>query len=157
MTIFGEGLVENLSENSSLRNPNNPMFKVLDGTIGEWLTSFDDLELWNQFFLTDATGKYLDLHGSQYDIKRKLDEDDDHYRTRIVLGGLGYLTIPYLLSSFDLGVYTGVSDFSLDDNTLVSDNPFINTGNVLVECTSDVKQILESKFVLGGSVDWLIR
>ena len=44
-----------------------------------------------------------------------------------------------------------------DDNTLVSDNPFINTGSILVECSSDVKQILESKFPVGGSVDWLIR
>lgn len=157
MTVFGDGLVENLPEASVLRNPNNPMFKVLDGTLGEWLTSFDNKEFWSQFFINEATGKYLDLHGKQYNIKRRLDENDDHYRTRVILGGLGYLTIPYLLASFDLMVYTGVVDFSLDDNTLVSDNPFINTGSILVECSSDVKQILESKFPVGGSVDWLIR
>ena len=157
MTIFGEGIVENLPENSILRNPNHVMFKVLDGTLGEWLTSFDNLDLWSQFFITDATGKYLDLHGNQYGIKRRLNENDNHYRTRIILGGLGYLTIPYLLSSFDLMVYAGVDDFDPEDNMLTSDNPLVNTGSIIVECSSDVKEILESKFPIGGGVEWLIR
>ena len=69
MSFYGTGIIERLPVNSQLQNPNNQMHIIIQNTIGELLDNFE-ID-YDQFFLQDATGKYLDLHGKQYGIGRK--------------------------------------------------------------------------------------
>ena len=78
--MFTDGILEriNLKENIS-----SDGFKVIDGTIGEYLEHFNNHAL--DLFLYHATGKFLDLHGLEYGVIRNVDESDVSYRNRIIL------------------------------------------------------------------------
>ncbi len=155
MSRFGEEIINRLHIDCSLHNPSNPARKVIDNTIGEWLTNFDDFDLFSQVFVNDATGKYLDLIGRDYNIKRRLDESDDDYRQRIILESLGHLTVNYLLEVYNLELYTYVPSFSVEDNTLTSDNPYINSNGFMTVASDEIKAVLEKKFVIGEGLHWL--
>ena len=79
--MFIEGIIQRLN-NPELKKSDNDGRIVLDGTIGEYLENYNNHFL--DLFLKHATGKYLDLHGLEYNIIRKEDESDISYRNRII-------------------------------------------------------------------------
>ena len=155
MSVFGEGLIERLHEHSVLRNPAHPMHKIINNGIGGWLDNYDANYLGEQVFLESATGKWLDLHGKEYGVPRRLDEDDETYRNRIVYEALEHLTVNYLMDVYGLNLYTLIEDFDVEDNTLASDNPYLGSDGFMSIADSTVKNILEKKFVINGGVIWL--
>ena len=152
MSVFMEMLVELLPLGSALQKEDNELRKVLDRSVGEFM---DSLELpFDELFLTSATGGWLDAHGKDYGVTRRLDEDDESYRERIVFEKLEYLTVGNLIGIYGLELFAFVSDFDPVDNMLTSDNPYLSSRymGVADETTRD---ILDKKFVLGAEVTWL--
>ena len=152
MSVFMEMLVELLPLGSALQKEDNELRKVLDRSVGEFM---DSLELpFDELFLTSATGGWLDAHGKDYGVPRRLDEDDESYRERIVFEKLEYLTVGNLIGIYGLELFAFVSDFDPVDNMLTSDNPYLSSRymGVADETTRD---ILDKKFVLGAEVTWL--
>ena len=116
MSFYGTGIIERLPVNSQLQNPNNPMHIIIQNTIGELLDNFE-ID-YDQFFLQDATGKYLDLHGKQYGIGRKNNESDEEYRNRIILGAYEYATVKVLTEIYGVEFYANVDNFENNTNLL---------------------------------------
>lgn len=152
---FGEGIISRLHEDCSLRDAGNPVRDVIVNTAGAWLDNHDTAGLLNGVFLQSATCKYLDLHGKDLGIKRKLDEDDEHYRKRLVYQTLGCLTVDYLVNVYDLVLYVFVEDFDATSNMLTSDNPYINTEGFMAVADEETQGILEKTFVLDSGLTWL--
>lgn len=152
MTIFTEMFTGLLPTNSNLQNINNPLRKVLDKSIGEY---FDSIEpIYEQLFLTDATGSWLDVHGRDYGIARKLDEDDDSYRERIIYEKLDHLTVSLLNTVYNMELYAFVSGFNPAENYLTSDNPYIASKYMSI-ANKSTRDILSSKFILDSGIVWL--
>lgn len=156
MSDFMNALVDLLPEHNKLKDVRNPLRKVLDLTVGEWFDNRDVQDFYEQLFLQSATGVWLDLHGRDYGVVRQLGESDEDYRTRIVQEKLEYLTPEYLDSVFDLVLYVYVQDFDASENTLTSDNPYIDSYGYMSEMNDTVFDILNRKFVLDSSVYRLI-
>ena len=155
MSDFGEEILYNLGVNSSLNKPDNPMGRLIDNTIGEWLTRKNEEPFFEQFFLQEATGKYLDLHGKDYNVKRRLDESDEDYRKRIIYTVLGQLTVSYLVEVYDVILYRDVTDFDVTENTLTSDNPYLGGDGFMGIADETTKAILNKKFIMGTKFRWL--
>ena len=155
MSDFGEEIINRLPRRSSLHNKKHPMRKIIDGTIGEWLQNQEETDWFSQFFLTEATGKYLDVHGKNYGLLRKIDESDEEYRQRIIYESLGHLTVDFLRDVYCVDLYSYVDDFNVNMNTLVSDNPHLSSQGYLADADATVKHILNKKFVIGSEVTWL--
>lgn len=155
MSSFGEEIINRINSNSGLTNPNNPAYNVINNTIGEWLDHFDLLSLYDGVFLQSAKGGYLNLFGHDYNILRELDEDDEHYRKRIIYETLGHLTVNYLVDIYNLILYVYVEDFDASDNMLTSDNPYLSEYGFMAVADDDVKNILNKKFVIGSGLTWL--
>ena len=115
-----DGLLELLPIASALQQSDNPLRIVLDRTVGEWLDEFE--QPFEQLFLTSATGGWLDAHGRDYGVPRKIDEDDEHYRQRIIYEKLDHLTPSLLSDVYGVRLFTYRVDFDVKSNTLVSDN-----------------------------------
>lgn len=156
MTENGERILDSIPETSSLSNPNNPMYKIIDYAVGGYLDDFEDKDLDSQLFLNTATGKYLDLHGQDYNIRRKLNESDDDYRQRIIYESLGQITIDFLVNVYNVELYSYVQDFNLNNNTLVSDNPYLSREGYLAIVDEETKEILDKKFILDTDIEWLV-
>ena len=154
MSLFGVEIIDRLHENCSLRDESNPMRRVIDDTIGEWLSRFDEKPFFDMFFLDSASDGYLDKWGVEYNVPRRPGESDDDYRQRLIYETLGYLTIPYLRSVYGLVVYSYSEDFDVSDNTLVSDNPVLS-GLKMTSASSDVQSILSKKFVIGSDLSFI--
>lgn len=153
MSDFVDMLVEMLPMHSELQKEDNPFRKVLDRTVGAYM---DDFEIpYEQIFLTSATGGWLDAHGKDYGIPRKIDETDEHYRERIIYEKLDHLTPQLLKDMYNVELFTYRNDFDVTDNTLVSDNPYINNGGFLGLVDSDTADILDKKFILDLGVTWI--
>ena len=155
MSFFGDGILARLPADCGLRQNGNAMGKLIDNGVGGWLDAFDEQDFFNEAFLTDASEGYLDLWGGQYGVRRRTGESDDDYRQRIILESLGHLTVNYLLEVYDLELYTYVPSFSVEDNTLTSDNPYINSNGFMTVASDEIKAVLEKKFVIGGELEWL--
>ena len=155
MSDFGDAIISRLPKHSVLHNTNHPMNRIIHNTVGEWLQNFYDADWFSQFFLNTATGKWLDLHGKQYNIIRRIDENDDSFRKRIVYEVLGILTLQYLTEVYGVELYTNVEEFDPADNTLVSDNPYLNTNGFMVITDDATKEVLKSKFVLDTKIRFL--
>lgn len=155
MSEFGEAIIQRVN-NPELQKPGNPMNQIINHTVGEWLQDFDDKDFMEQFFLQESTGPYLDLHGRDYGIIRKIDESDEDYRARIIYESMGHLTIEFLKSVYGVKLYTLVDNFDATANTLVSDNPYLASCYGFMGTADDtVKNILNKKFVLGEEITWL--
>ena len=153
MSDFVDMLVEMLPMHSELQKEDNPFRKVLDRTVGAYM---DDFEIpYEQIFLTSATGGWLDAHGKDYGIPRKIDETDEHYRERIIYEKLDHLTPQLLKDMYNVELFTYRNDFDVTENTLVSDNPYINNGGFLGLTDSDTTDILDKKFILDLGVNWI--
>ena len=160
MSIYGEAIISRLPLHSVLHDTSHPMNQIIQNTIGEWLDHYDVVEWFHQFFVTDATGAYLDLHGKQYGVKRKIDESDEDYRQRIVYAILKHLTVNYLIDVYDVQLYTRPSDTFVSGSTLVSDNPYILndtsiTGFLGVAPDESTENTLNKKFVIEDVITWL--
>ena len=110
-----------------------------------FLLNYSKLD-YNQFFLQDATGKYLDLHGKQYGIGRKNNESDEEYRNRIILGAYEYATVKVLTEIYGVEFYANVDNFENNDNLLCSDNPYL-TDELMGFVSEEVYNILDEKFI----------
>ena len=152
---YGEGIINRLHPNSPLRQEGNPARSLIMKTIGAWLDNYDVTELYDGNFLDTATGRWLDLHGRDLGVPRNLDEGDDDYRTRLIYASIGNLSIDYFMNVFDLPLYSFRDDFDVRENTLVSDNPFLNVGGYLSVADESVINILDNKFLLGSSITWI--
>ena len=138
-----------------LPNLSDDMKTLLDYTVGEWLQRKFDEPFFEQFFIQEATGPYLDLHGRDYGVKRKIDESDKDYRQRIVYETLGRLTVDYLQNVYGIELYVNIPDFDEDDNTLTSDNLYFASDGFMGYADSTVQEILDKKFILDGGITWL--
>lgn len=156
MSDFMNALVDLLPEHNKLKDVRNPLRKVLDLTVGEWFDNRDVQDFYEQLFLQSATGAWLDLHGRDYGVVRQLGESDEDYRIRIVQEKLEYLTPEYLDSVFDLVLYVYVEGFDASENTLTSDNPYIDNYGYMSEMNDTVFDILNRKFVLDSSVHRIV-
>ena len=153
MSDIGEDIIGRLSRTSKLKLDSD-MGRIIDYTIGEWLQRENDEPFFEQFFLQEATGSYLDLHGKEYGVFRKINESDDDYRKRIIYSSSSYLTINYLKIVYDVEIYSYVASFNVSNNTLVSDNPYY-TGKFMGFATENIKNVLNKKFVFGGEIIWV--
>src|SRR5574344_2363769 len=131
MSFHGTGIIERLPVNSQ-------------NTIGELLDNFE-ID-YDQFFLQDATGKYLDLHDKQYGIGRKINESDEEYRNRIILGAYEYATVKVLTEIYGVKFYANVDNFENNTNLLCSDNPYL-TDELMGFISEEVYNILDEKFI----------
>lgn len=153
--MFGEAIIDRLHPDCSLRDESNPVRSVLLGTVGAILDDFDLYDSMEAPYLQNATGVYLDLHGKDLGVRRKYQESDDDYRKRLFYEVLGVLTVAYLLNVYELTLYSKVSSFSLTGMKLTSDNPYINDSGFMAVASDEVQSILESKFVIGGGIEWI--
>ena len=154
MSLYGEGIIERLHDKSILHNTGNPMHRIIDDGVGGWLDSFDEDPLSEEVFLESSTGKWLDLHGKDFGVNRITGEDDDSYRERIVYEGLGRLTSNRLAGVYGLTLYCLVEDFSIGDNVLVSDNPYLCSKHMCFADTG-LQGLLDKKFVLGQGLTYI--
>ena len=153
MSVSMDMIVELLPLSSKLQREDNPLRIVLDRTVGEWLDNFE--QPFEQLFLTSATGGWLDAWGKDYGVPRRIDESDDDYRQRIVYEKLDHLTPSLLSDVYNVKLFTYRENFDVTDNTLVSDNPYIDNGGYLGLADQDTMDILDKKFILDSGVTWI--
>lgn len=169
MSDYGEGIIDRLNENSPLRNTDNPMNKIINNTIGAFLDEYDDNAIFEQIFINEAKEGYLDILGETMGVYRKIGENDDIYRNRIIYESVGHLTSKYLNDIFGFDLYVDVYGFANITNTyplnfnntkLTSDNPYINSDDgyfLIIENIGDNRYItINEKAVLGGKIKWVI-
>lgn len=152
MSTFVDMLVEMLPLHSAIQREGNPLRRVLDKSVGEWMDGFE--QPYDELFLSTASGGWLDAHGRDYGVPRKLDEDDESYRERIVYEKLDHLTVGLLYTVYGLDLFVFVEDFDPLENTLTSDNPHISNKYMSI-ADEDLQSILNGKFVLEGEVTWI--
>ena len=153
MSVSMDMIVEMLPLSSKLQQADNPLRIVLDRTVGEWLDNFS--QPFDELFLMSATGGWLDAWGKDYGVPRRLDEDDESYRQRIVYEKLDHLTPSLLADVYNVRLFSYRNDFDVTDNTLVSDNPYIDNGGYLGLADQDTMDILDKKFILDSGVTWI--
>ena len=152
MSTFVDMLCDMLPLHSAIQSEGNPLRKVLDKSVGEWMDGFE--QPYDELFLSTASGGWLDAHGKDYGVPRRLDEDDESYRERIVYEKLDHLTVGLLYTVYGLDLFVFVEDFDPLENTLTSDNPHISNKYMSI-ADEDLQSILNGKFVLEGEVTWI--
>lgn len=154
MSEYGEEILDRLPEYSSLKSPNNIARKVIMNTVGEWLDNFNDN--FENLFLNESEGEYIDCHGREYGVYRKLGESDEDYKKRIIYQILGHLTVDYLINIYNVDLYVNIPNYNPNNNELTSDNHYITSENGFMASADEItKAILNKKFVLGSGVRWL--
>ena len=152
MSTFVDMLCDMLPLHSAIQKSDNPLRRVLDKSVGEWMDGFE--QPYDELFLSTASGGWLDAHGRDYGVPRKLDETDEDYRERIVYEKLDHLTVGLLYTVYGLDLFVFVEDFDPLENTLTSDNPHISNKYMSI-ADEDLQSILNGKFVLEGEVTWI--
>lgn len=152
--MIGEAIISRLPPTTNLHKTDNPVRKIIINSVGQWLDEYDVQNWLNQFFLNEASGKYLDLHGKEYNVLRRINESDEDYRKRIVYETLGQLTIDYLKTVFNAEIYTYTTGYDETD-TLLSDNEYINGKGFFIKVDEDIQRVLDRKIVLGSEITWL--
>lgn len=154
MSDFFEMMLDILPLHSNLQKTDNPLRTVLDRSLGEYMDNISTERVFNGLFLNTAEGGWLDAHGRDYGVVRKLDESDEDYRNRIVFEKLEYLTARNLIDIYGLTLYVFVEDFNVAENCLTSDNPYISNKYMSV-ADSEMQTILNKKFIVGDAITWL--
>ena len=154
MSDFVDALVDLLPEHNSLKSKRNPLRQVLDKSIGEWFDNHSVQTFYDNLFLQSATGGWLDLHGRDYGVYRRIGESDEDYRRRIVFEKWDYLTTELLLTVYGVGLFSYREDFDVGANTLVSDNVYLSDKFIGVS-DNDTISILDKKYVLDTGVTWV--
>ena len=57
---------------------------------------------------------------------------------------------------YNVELYSYVPDFNLNNNTLVSDNPYLSREGYLAIVDEGTKEILDKKFILDTDIEWLV-
>ena len=154
MSDFLPMMLDMLPVHSALQKSDNPLRVVLDRSLGEYMDSVDSETVFDGLFLQSASGGWLDAHGRDYGVSRKLGESDEDYRNRIVFEKLEYLTASNLQSIYDLTLYAYVSMFDATENTLTSDNPYVSSRFMSI-ADDELQSILNNKFVLNNAISWI--
>ena len=144
--MYIESILER-TNNTELQKENNPARIVLDGTLGEYLENYNNHVY--DLFLTRATGKYLDLHASLYNIYRHEGEDDASLRQRVLTEeSIVQSTTDFL--SLDVVLWVYFTDI-LGKDVLSSRNPYLreeHTGDYVFMATGDDTDYIKGKFLL---------
>ena len=146
-------ITEFLPSNCQATDDDNPFKQFLDNTIGYFLDVVDEQtdELNTSMFVQESVGKFLDLHGVDYNLKRLPNESDEDYRNRLLLDSLDRFTFEWLYELFDLQLLTYNDDY--EDNMLLSDNHYLNN-QYFIDCTDEIWNVINRKFVV---LDRLVR
>ena len=152
MSAFVDMLIDMLPVHSELQKKDNPFRKVLNNTVGAYMDQEEDL--FSQLFVDSATGGWLDAHGRDYNVPRKLGESDEDYRERIIFEKLEYLTTHNLQEIYNIELYNFRSLFNPENNDLTSDNPYL-TNEYIGVADEETQKILNKKFILKGGIIWL--
>lgn len=152
MSDFVDMLVDMLPLHSELQKTGNQVRQVLDNSVGEYMDA--ETDIFDQLFLTSASGSWLDVHGRDYGVFRRDGETDESYRERIVFEKLEYLTARNLQEIYGLTLYCYVASFDPSDNDLTSDNPYA-CKEYMCYAEDDLQAVLERKFILGTGLTFL--
>ena len=125
---------------------NTPFEDLINNTIGYFfeLIEEDNLEMTDGCFIQTAEGKYLDLYGKDYNLKRFEGESDDDYRTRLMIAPLEEFTINTLYTLYDVQLLTYNEDYN--DLMLLSDNHLLNN-KYLVDISDELWNDISKKFI----------
>ena len=145
MSDFIKLFCDFLPVKSNIREENNELRNVLDKSLGEFMDNKLG-EVSDNIFLTTATGGWLDCFGNDYGVRRKYNESDDDYRDRIVFEKLEYLNADNLQDIYGLTLYCFINQFDASENTLTSDNPYVNS--IKMTDATGIEDILKNKFIL---------
>lgn len=149
--MYIEGILERLNLQDHISEEG---YCVLDGTIGEWLEHHDKPFL--NYFISTATGKYLDFIGKEHDLVRRENESDDSYRERILI------EMRIVDSTTDI-MGTGVTLWIYDENVLNGDEYLTSKNVSLKENSSHVflghaddltREYIDGKFLVQGEIIW---
>ena len=154
--MYIEGIIDRLN-NPHLKSKNNDGRLVLDGTIGEYLENYNNN--FKNYFLSRATGKWLDLHGLDYGILRLDNESDKHYRERIMLiNSILMRILDFNKLNIDLWVYDSNvvegKDYLTSRNTYLQIDRNHGLPNFLGYADEFTKEYVSNKFI-GGEILWL--
>lgn len=145
--MYTEGIISRLN-NPNLEKEDNPGRMIIDGCVGEYLENYDN-HIYD-LFLTRATGDYLDLHGSLYNIFRRENEDDESLRQRILTEELIIQSAEDFLA---LDVTLWVHFIGITDNSILSSrNPYLKkeaTGSYVFMATGTDSDYVKDKFIVG--------
>lgn len=155
MRMYGEAIIDRLGVNCGLKNERNAFRQVFINTVGALLDSFDIYGSMEAPFLQNAEGVYLDLHGKDLGVPRKYGETDEEYHRRMVYEVLCYLTADYLIEVYRLELYVYLANFNPNGRVLTSNNPYICENGFMAFADDEIKQILETKFILDGGIEWI--
>lgn len=136
-----------LPVNSNIRG--TPFEELINNTIGYFLELLEDEieEINNGMFIESANGKYLDLHGKDYNLPRKNGESDDDYRKRLLIEPLDKFNLNTLYEVYNIQLLTYKSDKT--DLTLLSDNHLLSN-EYFVDVDEELWQAISNKFITGG-------
>lgn len=136
----------NLPLNSLVRD--TPWEEFLDNTIGRFFECLEEeVEAMNEgLFIESASGKYLDLHGKDLGLPRKADEDDEHYRNRLLVEPLDEFNVTTLYDVYDVQLLSYKADKT--DLTLLSDNHLLSN-EYFVDASDELWSIIQRKFITG--------
>ena len=151
MSVFMGMLCDMLPRASNLQDKDNDVRKVLDYSVGEYMDNLSEIN--DELFLTSATGGWLDAWGKDYGVIRRVDEDDDSFRERIIFEKLEYLTARNLKDIYGVRLFYAFDGFDATENDLTSDNPYLTDWYMGV-APAETQAILNNKFVLGTTVMW---
>ena len=151
--MYIEGILERLNLTDNISSDG---FKVLDGTLGEWLEHHKPLFL--NYFLSTASSEYLDVIGREYNVIRLENESDEDFIERIKL------EINIVGSANDLNK-AGVELWIYDENVLykgeylTSKNPSLKTDiekePVFLAHAEDLaKDYINNKYIFNEEVIW---
>ena len=153
MSDFVPMLVDMLPRHSSLQSVDNPLRVVLDRSLGEFMDTVDSEVVFDGLFLQSASGGWLDAHGRDYGVARRLGESDEDYRSRIVFEKLEYLTVRNLQEIYGVELFVLADTFNPSLNMLTSDNTYISSEYIGV-ADNDTQAIINGKFIIGDGVIW---
>lgn len=150
--MYIEGILERIN---LLDDISEEGFKVLDGTIGEWLEHHEPLFF--NYFVTTASGGYLDLLGREYGLLRLSNESDEEFRKRILI------EINIVESGIDI-INAGVDLWIFDENVLSGDE-YLTSKNISLKNSTDspvflahatpfVREYITQKFIFGEDLEW---
>lgn len=151
MSVFMGMLCDMLPRASNLQDKSNDVRKVLDYSVGEYMDNLSEIN--DELFLTSATGGWLDAWGKDYGLIRRVDEDDDSFRERIIFEKLEYLTVRNLKDIYGVRLFYAFDGFNPVSNDLTSDNPYLTDWYMGV-APLETQNILNKKFILDNSVLW---
>jgi hypothetical protein len=152
MSVFLDLLCGLLPLHSVLQVEGNELRRVLDRSIGEYFDNVPDIK--EELFLSSASGSWLDCFGRDFGVPRRINEDDESYRERIVFEKLEYLTVGNVMEFYGLTLYAFVSLYNPLVNQLTSDNPYISDRYMSI-ADETTQEILDKKFMLDNRVLWL--